>query len=121
MPGSPLEFYLTLSDFTLFYIEFSVILAFWLWSVWHLCAILREMKDHSIESKRIARWINERGLQDIAAFLLDVARPFGIFIAQTTYFLEPLMGHQNEFIRNLAAILEDSDQMEELMDQIDEG
>lgn len=77
------------------------------------------MKDHSIDSKRIARWINERGLQDIAAFLLTVARPFGIFVAQTAYFIEPVFGDQNGIFREIAAILEDPDQMQELMDQLE--
>jgi predicted PurR-regulated permease PerM len=79
------------------------------------------MKDQSIDSKRIARWINERGLQDIAAFLLVLVRPFGIFIAQTTYFLEPLLGGRNAVIRDFTIILEDSEQMEELLDQLNLG
>jgi hypothetical protein len=76
------------------------------------------MKEHSIDSKSIARWIDERGLQDIAAFLVDVARPFGVFAAQTAYLIEPLVGNHHNWLRDLAALLEDSDQMQELMDQL---
>ena len=76
------------------------------------------MKEHSIDSKRIARWVNERGLQDIVVFLVDVARPFGDLAAQTAYFLEPLLGGQNGLLRDLAVLLEDSDQMETFLDQL---
>jgi hypothetical protein len=89
--------------------------------VWHLCAILREMKGHSIDSKRIARWINQRGLQDIVAFLVDVAQPFSVLAAQTAYFLEPLIGDQNGLLREIVAILEDPDQKEALMEQLNQG
>lgn len=84
----------------------------------HVCAILREMKDNLINSKRIARWFNERGLQDIAAFLVDVVRPFSVFAAQTAYFIEPILGGHNGLIRDLAQFLEDPDQMDELIDQL---
>ena len=77
------------------------------------------MKEHSIDSKRIARWIDERGLQDIVAFLVDVARPFGVFAAQTAYLIEPLVGGQHDWLRDLAALLEDPDQMQALMDHLD--
>ena len=79
------------------------------------------MKEHSIDSKRIARWINERGLQDIVAFLGDVTRPFGVFAAQTAYLIEPLIGGYHEWLRDIAALLEDPDQMQALMDQLDKG
>ena len=78
------------------------------------------MKDESIDSKRIARWVNERGLQDIAAFLLDVARPFGLLAAQTAYFLEPLIGVHKGLIRELAELMGDPDQMETLLDQLNQ-
>jgi hypothetical protein len=116
---SPQEFYLTMSDFAPFQVIFLGIILFWLWSVSHLCAILREMKEHSIDSKRIARWIGETGLQDIVAFLLDVARPFGVFIAQTAYIIEPVIGGHHDLLRDFAALLEDPDHMQELMDQLD--
>jgi hypothetical protein len=77
------------------------------------------MKEHSIDSKRIARWIDERGLQDIVAFLVDMIRPFGVFAAQTAYLIEPLIGTQNDWIRDLAALLEDPDQLDAMMDQLD--
>jgi hypothetical protein len=77
------------------------------------------MKEHSIDSKRIARWIDERGLQDIVAFLVDVARPFGVFAAQTAYLIEPLFGGQHDWLRDFAALLEDPDQMRALMDHLD--
>jgi hypothetical protein len=76
------------------------------------------MKEHSIDSKRIARWVNERGLQDIVAFLVDVARPFGVFAAQTAYFIEPLLGRQDGLIRDLAVLLGDTDQMDTFLDQL---
>jgi hypothetical protein len=77
------------------------------------------MKEHSIDSKRIARWIDERGLQDIVAFLVDMIRPFGVFAAQTAYLIEPLVGTQNDWLRDLAALLEDPDQLDAMMDQLD--
>jgi hypothetical protein len=86
--------------------------------VGHLCAILREMKDNAIDSKRIASWFNERGLQDIAAFLLDVAKPFGVLAAQTAYLIEPIFGGHRGLMHDLAQFLEDPDQMDELMDQL---
>jgi hypothetical protein len=86
--------------------------------VWHGCAILREMKDRTVGSKQIARWINERGLQDIVAFLLDVGRPFGIFAAQAAYLIEPIFGSHQGLLRDLAAFLEDPDQVEGLIKQL---
>jgi hypothetical protein len=76
------------------------------------------MKDNAIDSKRIASWFNEKGLQDIAAFLLDVAKPFGIFAAQTAYFLEPMIGGQSGWVQELAQFFEDPTQMDELMEQL---
>jgi hypothetical protein len=76
------------------------------------------MKDNLIDSRRIASWFNERGLQDIAAFLVDVMRPFSVFAAQTAYFVEPILGGRNTLFRDLAQFLEDPDQMDELLDQL---
>lgn len=78
------------------------------------------MKETTIDSKRIASWVNERGLQDIAAFLVDAVRPFGLIAAQTAYFLEPLIGGQNGLLRELANILSDEDQMETLLGQLNQ-
>jgi len=76
------------------------------------------MEDRVIDSKRIARWFNERGLQDIAAFLLDVGRPFGVFAAQAAYLIEPIFGSHQGILRDFAAFLEDPDQVESLMEQL---
>jgi hypothetical protein len=78
------------------------------------------MKETTIDSKRIARWVNERGLQDIAAFLVDAVRPFGLLAAQTVYFFEPLVGGRNGLLHELANILSDSDQMDTLLDQMNQ-
>jgi hypothetical protein len=78
------------------------------------------MKETTIDSKRIARWVNERGLQDIAAFLVDAVRPFGLIAAQGAYFLEPLVGGQNGLLRELANLLSDEDQMETLLGQLNQ-
>jgi hypothetical protein len=76
------------------------------------------MEDQSIEPRQIARWLNNRGLQGIAAFLLELGRPFGFFAAQAAYIAEPFFGGQRGLFRDLARLLEDPEQMDQLMDHL---
>ena len=76
------------------------------------------MKDKSINTRQIARWLNDQGLQGIAAFLLEVGKPFGVLAAQAAYIAEPFFGGQRGLFRDLARFLEDPEQIEALMDQL---
>jgi hypothetical protein len=76
------------------------------------------MEDQSIEPRQIARWLNNQGLQGIAAFLLELGRPFGFFAAQAAYIAEPFFGGQRGLFLDLARLLEDPEQMDQLMDHL---
>ena len=76
------------------------------------------MEDQSINTKQIARWINNQGLQGIVAFLLEVGRPFSVLGAQVAYIAQPLFGRQGKLFQDLARFLEDPEQIDALMDQL---
>jgi hypothetical protein len=76
------------------------------------------MTKEAMDSKRIAGWLREHGWQDIVAFLLDVAGPFRILAAQTSYMIEPFFGGQNSIVHDLARILEDPSRVDALKDQL---
>jgi hypothetical protein len=73
------------------------------------------MEDQSIDSRQIARWLNDQGLQGIAAFLLELGRPFGVLAAQAAYLAEPFFGKQKGMFRDLGRILEDPVQLDAIM------
>ena len=75
------------------------------------------MKDQPNKTRQIASWLNDQGLQGVAAFLLEVGRPFSILGAQAAYIVEPLFGSQRGLFQDLARILEDPEQIDALMDQ----
>ena len=76
------------------------------------------MEDQSINTNQIARWLNDQGLQGIAAFLLEVGRPFSVLGAQVAYIAEPLFGGQRKLFQDLAQFLEDPEQIDALIDQL---
>jgi hypothetical protein len=76
------------------------------------------MKDQPIKTRQIARWLKGQGLQGIAAFLLEVGRPFAVLGAQAAYIVEPLFGNRRGLFQDLAHILEDPEQIDALMDQL---
>lgn len=67
------------------------------------------------EPDRIANWLRMKGLQDIAAFILDAAGPFRYLGAQAMYVLEPFVGAGENFAHDLAVVLEDGDKVEALL------
>ena len=76
------------------------------------------MKDQPIKTRQIARWLNDQGLQGVAAFLLEVGRPFSELGAQAAYFVEPLFGSRRGLFQDLANLLEDPEQIDDLMNQL---
>jgi len=76
------------------------------------------MKDQPIKTRQIARWLNNQGLQGVAAFLLEVGRPFSVLGAQAAYIVEPLFGSRKGLFQDLARLLEDPEQIDALMDQL---
>ena len=79
------------------------------------------MKDKPNNTSQIARWLNDQGLQSIVAFLLEVGRPFGVLVAQAAYIAEPFFGGQRGLFRDIAHVLEDPEQIDEIMDQLRKG
>jgi hypothetical protein len=67
------------------------------------------------ESDRIADWLRRKGLQDIAAFVFDMAGPFRILGAQAMYVLEPFVGGGVNFAHDLAVVLEDREKVDALL------
>jgi hypothetical protein len=76
------------------------------------------MEEQSINTKQIARWLNDHSLQGIAAFLLEVGRPFSLLGAQAAYLAEPLFGGQRKVFRDFAQFLEDPEQIDAFMAQL---
>ena len=76
------------------------------------------MKDQPIDTRQIARWLNNQGLQGVVAFLLEVGRPFSILGAQAAYIVEPLFGSRRGLFQDLGRFLEDPEQIDVLMDQL---
>ena len=67
------------------------------------------------ELDRIADWVRGKGMQDIAALVLDVAGPFRYLGAQAMYVLEPFVGGGVNFAHDLAVVLEDREKVEALL------
>jgi hypothetical protein len=78
------------------------------------------MKEQPINTRKIARWLNNQGLQGIAAFLLEVGKPFSVLGAQAAYIAEPLFGGRRKLFQDFARFLEDSEQIDTFMDQLNE-
>lgn len=67
------------------------------------------------EADRIADYLRRKGLQDIAAFVLDMSGPFSYLGAQAMYMLEPFIDGGANFAHDLAVVLEDRKNVEALL------
>jgi hypothetical protein len=67
------------------------------------------------EADRIADFLRRKGLQDIAAFVLDMAGPFRYLGAQAMYVLEPFIDGGANIAHDLAIVLEDRKKVEALL------
>lgn len=92
-----------------------------MWSVGRGCAILRVMTNEAVDSKRIADWLRERNLNEIAAFFIEATKPLNSLGAQAAYLVAPLVGGQNGPLHDLACILEDPDQVSNFVGHLKRG
>lgn len=76
------------------------------------------MKEEPVHSAKIAQRLREHGLHQLAGVLLSAARPLAVLGAQAAYFLEPLVGGREGWLRDFAILLEDPQELNELIDQL---
>lgn len=76
------------------------------------------MNGKGANSKRVARWLRQVGLEELAAVLLEAVGPFAFLGAQVAYLIEPLFGASNNPISDMAQLLEDPDAVSGLVERL---
>lgn len=76
------------------------------------------MNRNESSTARVTRWLLRAGLNEPAAFLLEVAGPLLPFGAQVAFLLEPLFGTAENPLNDLAQILDDPTQVSVLVENL---